>query len=214
MIRLLNGLYDRASLVVRSENRTSDPIEVTKGVLQGDSLSPFLFSCYLRNIESFFRGRGFHGIPLKNQTDILMLLFADDIVIFADGEVDLRNKINCLSDYCESLKLTVNIEKTKIVPFHARGHKHASGCFRKFCEGFIRKARITGESVIQVLQRAKSDTWDAKMKLYVAVVLPSILYGSEVWGLGCADVLERAQLYFLKRVLLLNVTSPSWAVHL
>ncbi|XP_039300812.1 transmembrane channel-like protein 5 [Nilaparvata lugens] len=52
------------------------------------------------------------------------------------------------------------------------------------------------------------------MKLYDAVVLPSILYGSEVWGLGCADVLERAQLYFLKRVLLLNVTSPSWAVRL
>jgi hypothetical protein len=60
-------------------------------------------------------------IYIYNQNDILMLLFADDIVILADSASDLRNKLSCLAEYCVQFKLNVNIEKTKIVPFHKGG---------------------------------------------------------------------------------------------
>ncbi|RZF37088.1 hypothetical protein LSTR_LSTR012580, partial [Laodelphax striatellus] len=55
MIRTLRALYGFATLMVDKgrEDGISHPINVSKGVLQGDSLSPLLFSCYLRGIELF-----------------------------------------------------------------------------------------------------------------------------------------------------------------
>jgi hypothetical protein len=239
LIRLLDGLYSAASVIVDKGNETSDPIRISKGVLQGDSISPLLFSLYIRNIEHHFRSKGLHGIPIDNYSDIMILLFADDIVLMADSESDLKNKLNCLSEYCTKLKLTVNIEKTKIVPFHKKGLKrnmyfyygdkkievvrkykylgidfYSSGKFAKFGESVVCKAKRVGESIIGVLKRAKSNEWGSKIKLYDALLVPVILYGSEAWALGCCDIVEKAQLYFFKRLLLLNQNTPSWSLRL
>ncbi len=50
-----------------------------------------------------------------------MLLYADDIIIFADSAEGLQNGLNILSDYCQKWKLTVNKEKTKIMVFRKGG---------------------------------------------------------------------------------------------
>jgi exonuclease III len=238
-IRLLANLYSGAELVVEKGNATSKPIRVAKGVLQGDSISPLLFSLYIRDMELFFREKGLHGVTVDGSHDILMLLFADDIIILADCKADLRNKLKCLANYCDKWKLTVNTQKTKIVPFHKGGLKvkqgffyntetieivnkyrylgvdfYASGRFGKFAESQLNKVKGVSESVIGILGRAKSDNWDSKMKLYDTVVIPSFLYGAEVWALGCLDIVEKGQLYFLKRILLLSKATPSFMVRL
>lgn len=90
IIRFLSQLYRQAELVHMNVS-----IPVGRGVLQGDSISPLLFSLYISDIEHYFREKGLSGIPIDDSTDILILLYADDIVILADSPSDMRNKIKC-----------------------------------------------------------------------------------------------------------------------
>ena len=48
---------------------------------------------------------------------ILVLLFADDTVLFGTNEADLQNILDLFQHYCEYMKLTVKISKTKIIIF-------------------------------------------------------------------------------------------------
>lgn len=48
---------------------------------------------------------------------ILILLYADDTVIFSDNESDLQHALNVFEKYCYQWKLTVNVSKTKVVIF-------------------------------------------------------------------------------------------------
>ena len=52
MIRVLQSLYNRASMKVQIDNfNNTNTIDVTEGVLQGDPLSPLLFSMFISDIE-------------------------------------------------------------------------------------------------------------------------------------------------------------------
>ena len=53
-----------------------------------------------------------------------MLLFADDTVLFGTKETDLQYTLDLFQYYCEHMKFTVNVSKTKIVIFSSsRGNK-------------------------------------------------------------------------------------------
>lgn len=239
LIRIFSKLYGGANLVIGEKGMSESSIQVSRGVLQGDSASPLLFSLYVYDIEMYFRERGYCGVRIDKDNDIMMLLYADDMVFFADSLSDMRNKLKCLATYCKMLQLNVNTSKTKILPFHKGRIKRnpflfyedekievvntyrylgvnfsASGSFGPFCKDLIKKAKGTTELMIGVLGRARSDFWESKMKLYDAAVLPSFMHGSEVWGFPCADAIEKAQLHFLKRILLLNKNTPNWLVRL
>jgi len=68
---------------VKLLNELSDEYECLLGVRQGECLSPFLFSMFLNDIEDVFFKNGLNGIDV-NMFKIFLLLYADDIVIFAD----------------------------------------------------------------------------------------------------------------------------------
>ena len=48
---------------------------------------------------------------------LFLLLYADDIVLFADSADKLQSLHNILENYCSRWKLTVNTSKTKILIF-------------------------------------------------------------------------------------------------
>ena len=52
---------------------------------------------------------------------LYLLLYADDIVIFSNTSEGLQNGLDILSEYCSKWKLTVNIDKTKIMVFRKGG---------------------------------------------------------------------------------------------
>ena len=57
------------------------------GVRQGESLSPFLFSMFLNDIEDVFMNK---GLSYVNFFKIFLILYADDIVIFAESKDELQ----------------------------------------------------------------------------------------------------------------------------
>lgn len=48
---------------------------------------------------------------------LMMLLYADDTVLFSDSESDMQCALDAFKEYCHTWRLTVNLEKTKIVVF-------------------------------------------------------------------------------------------------
>ena len=48
---------------------------------------------------------------------LLVLFYADDCVIMAESAEELQNALNELNIYCFEWKLTVNVDKTKILIF-------------------------------------------------------------------------------------------------
>lgn len=86
------------------------------GVLQGDILSPMLFSLFLEDLETHLHENLSAGIDI-DQINIFLLLFADDLAIISETPNGLQKHLNTLHTYCERWGLTVNIDKTKVMIF-------------------------------------------------------------------------------------------------
>ena len=64
--------------------------------------------------------KGAEGIDI-GMLKLYLLLYADDIVIFSNTSEGLQKGLDILSDYCQKWKLTVNIDKTKVMVFRKGG---------------------------------------------------------------------------------------------
>ena len=62
-----------------------------------------------------------------NITDIciILLLFADDMVIIGQSKEDLQSSLTRLNEYCSIWGLDVNIENTKVVIFRKKSNMRA-----------------------------------------------------------------------------------------
>lgn len=98
----------------------SDFFNCDVGLLQGEIISPILFSLFVNDIEVFLQNDSNSCLTL-DQLSIYLLLFADDAVLFSETADGLQQSLNNLKDYCQKWKLKVNVEKTKVVIFKKGG---------------------------------------------------------------------------------------------
>ena len=110
IVNILIDLYSKAVMKIKNGKDFSDPIKITEGVLQGESLSPLLFSLFLQDIENFFLKSGIRGISLNHITEILLLGYADDIVFFSESYIGMKKIFKTLFEYCKINELEVNIK--------------------------------------------------------------------------------------------------------
>jgi len=100
IIRILGYLYENAKIRIKlSEKDYTDEIPITLGLMQGDSLSPLLFSLYIYDIEEELRKLGIGGIQISDKVNLEILLYADDTVILALTPGELQKKIRHLEKY-------------------------------------------------------------------------------------------------------------------
>ena len=88
LINILYSFYSKAVACIRAGNERTEAIRICMGVLQGEILSPTLFSLFLHDIECYLREQGCRGLSLNSLIDILLLAYADDIVLLADTPVE------------------------------------------------------------------------------------------------------------------------------
>ena len=74
------------------------------------------FPMFLNDIEDVFMNKGLSGIDV-NFFKIVLILYADDIVIFDEIKDELQRSLDALLEYCNRWKLVVNTRKTKIMIF-------------------------------------------------------------------------------------------------
>ena len=95
-------------------------------VRQGENLSPFLFSIFVNDLNHFLISRHLNGSTSESEFNsdeiyiylkIMVLLYADDTVLFSDTESDMQHALDAFHVYCSTWGLRVNIVKTKIWSF-------------------------------------------------------------------------------------------------
>ena len=52
---------------------------------------------------------------------LFLLLYSDDIILFANNEENLQLSLNILENHCKRWKLKVNTQKTKVMVFRKGG---------------------------------------------------------------------------------------------
>ena len=86
-------------------------------------MSPMLFSLFIEDLELFIQDNPTSGLTIDDITFIL-LLFADDMVLFGKSPEELQHSLDLLEAYCDSWGLEVNINKTKIMVCRKSGQIH------------------------------------------------------------------------------------------
>ena len=112
---LLRHLYAGQEATIRTGHGTTDWFQIGKGVCQGYILSPCLFNLYAEYIK---RNAGLDeaqtGIKIARR-DISNLRYADDTILMAESEEELKRLLMKVKEESEEVGLKLNIQKTKIV---------------------------------------------------------------------------------------------------
>lgn len=212
LIRIIQQLYQGANckIQVNNKNEYTDEIKVTKGLLQGDSASPLLFSLVTSDIVKFLEDRGCSGIQLNNLVNTFILMYADDLVILGHSKVDLQKKINFLREYYLLNEFEVDTEKTKVVIFR-KGGKIAfsdkllygdtqletvpsytylgvlfssSALFHLHQKQAMSKASKALGNIRQIMVNSRMDSWESRIHLYETIVKVTLLYALRSGHLG------------------------------
>src|SRR5260221_12322125 len=104
LVSTVMSMYDGAQTAVRTSDGNSDSFEVKVGLHQGSVLSPLLFVIVMDIVSKELR----EGLPWE-------LLYADDLVLMAESEEELREKLLKWRVGLEAKGLKVNVGKTKIM---------------------------------------------------------------------------------------------------
>ena len=111
----LRNLYAGQEATVRTGHGTTDWFQIGKGVRQGCILSLCLFNVYA---EYIMRNAGLDeaqaGIKIAGR-NINNLRYADDTILMAESEGELKSLLMKLKEESEKVGLKLNIRKTKIM---------------------------------------------------------------------------------------------------
>ena len=106
--------FTRSCVMLNNEDCT-DWFENMSGVRQGDPLSPSLFSLFINDLARQLKSEG--PVLEVGNTNINILLYADDMVLLAENDENLQYLLGIMSDWCYQWRLKVNNNKTKIIHF-------------------------------------------------------------------------------------------------
>ena len=122
--KLIFNMYKGIKSQISTNEGSTAFFDCNIGVRQGENLSPILFTFYLNDLESFLATRQVNGVECDVITDethiyfkLLILLYADDAVLFSDNSDDLQSALNVFGECCKIWRLNVNVSKTEVVIF-------------------------------------------------------------------------------------------------
>ena len=111
-------LYEQVKCQLKMDSGFSKHFLSNMGVKQGCPLSPTLFGLCIDKLEEVVnkvaREEGLNS-PKLMQHVILLLLYADDVVLFSYDVDSMQHLLGVLEEFCHSSGLAVNVEITKMM---------------------------------------------------------------------------------------------------
>ena len=98
------------------------------GVRQIEHLSPYI-SVFLNDLEDHLKNLAECPLEIEKEKleanlhifiEIFVLWYADDTVILSESKEGMQSVLNIFQSYCDKWKLTVNVNKTKVLVFSKR----------------------------------------------------------------------------------------------
>ena len=164
---------------------------------------------------------------------LLLLLYADDTVIMAESAQELQKAIDGMCQYCEDWNLKINTSNTKVLvisrgnirnlPSIMFGNNKLEvvfyyvylGCTFNYNGTFIKAIKrlygVASRAMFSILSKSRSLHLDidTQLHLFNSMVVPIMMYGSEVWGYTDLKLIERLQLRFCKIILKVKKSTPN-----
>ena len=235
LLRGVKSFYVGSKACVRVGNEVSEWFPVRVGLRQGCVMSPWLFNLYMdavvREVNARVLGRGLKLVDgNENEWELNQLLFADDTVVVADFEKKLCQLVTEFGRVCERRKLRVNVGKSKVMRCTrsedgARLNVMLNGEALEEVDQFkylgsfiaanggveadVRHRVNEGCKVLGALKGVMKNRglgMNVKKVLYEKVAVPTVMYGSESWGM---KVTERQKLNVFEMKCLRSMTGVS-----
>eukprot|EP00924_Labyrinthula_sp_SR-Ha-C_P005450 augustus_masked-scaffold_1-processed-gene-31.66-mRNA-1 protein AED:1.00 eAED:1.00 QI:0/-1/0/0/-1/1/1/0/1165 len=114
LIKLITTFYDKTRVFVSDSGEKSSLVNIKRGVLQGDSLSPSIFILCLDSIMKRIKDNTLQGTSLHNQI-FRYFAFADDLVILTRNDEEIISFVTQLQNLQQLTGPKINISKTKVM---------------------------------------------------------------------------------------------------
>ena len=217
MYYIIKSLYDNTETKVRVNNCFTEWFNTDSGVRQGDCMSPTLFSIFVNDLAIRIKDLNC-GIKTDNEKTAI-LLYADDVVLLADNEVEMQTMLDEVNDWCIEWNMNVNMAKTKIMEFRQdkaekSNHKLKLGKdtvefvpsykylgvyfdehlnFEKHAEMLAKSGSRALGAVIAKYKNLNNMGHKTYTKCYESYVCPVLDYSSETWGYINATKIDSVQ---------------------
>ena len=238
MIKILQSMYSTVKSCVKFsfDMSFSDFFDVSVGLKQGEPLSPLLFILFINDIRNVIDVESLTDNDLRILS-IYLLLFADDIVLFTTDRESLQSQVDNIVRYSNQWSLKINVLKTKVCVFRKKREPISdlitiNGESIDNVENFIYlgvnftsdgnltsavkqlndQALKAYHSLLGVFDRVALDI-QTKLSLFDSLIVPIILYGSEVWGIYNYKIVDKIHLRFCRYLLGVSQQTPNYAVY-
>ena len=200
MLNILKAIYNDVCCCVRINGTNTDWFQVTYGLKQGCLLSPLLFNMYVNDLVHDLKS----VVESINMNDEKFFLYADDLFLIAESEEGLQRLLDVVNTWCNTWGMRVNSYKSNVahfrgthipvsdfifrcgqeVPQTVRDYKYLGLLINEFLD-FEYTSQAANRALGLIICKAKAYggmPYSCFTKLYNALVLPIITYGSAIWG--------------------------------
>ena len=237
MVSAIKVLYSDTTSTILSPDGETPPFSIKAGILQGDTLAPFLFiivvDYVLRMSVDTISSKGLEissrrssRYPAVHLTDTD---FADDIALISESLLNAQSLLHALEQASNCVGLYLNETKTQCFNMCSSDNdfiiKTLNNTILNIVSDYIYLGSYISSSEKDFLTR-KGMAWSAcnalhkiwsshlsrslKLKIFKACIEPILLYGSETWTLS-RNLEKRLDGTFTR--LLMRVQNLSWKHH-
>jgi hypothetical protein len=205
------SLYVVAKAKVRYDtNKFTDYIDLSVGVLQGDTLAPYLFVIVMDFVlRTALDGNPSLGLKIKNGTTrrypakyLTDLAYADDITLISDTASNAQTMLLAVERVARRVGLSINVPKTEFVLVGAweaavtlrlsKGpikqvddFKYLGSWLMDCSKDFKVREALAWKACIKLVKIWKSTAISRKVKLnlFLACVESTLLYNAVTWSM-------------------------------
>jgi hypothetical protein len=219
LVAAVMALYHNTRAAVITPDGLTDPFSTTSGVLQGDTLAPFLFVLILDWVLRTSLPSDTDGFQLCRRTSsrhpekrLAFLAYAEDLALLASDAEGAQRQLDSLATMASRVGLVINAKKTQVltVPSSLRADvklrssaggaitlprteqfQYLGGRVPNVREDLLHRKSLAWAAFRSVRVFLQSDALSDELKgrLFKALIESVLLYNAESWTL--TEALER-----------------------